>query len=106
VTVKVNRRGARVLYQQGYYTREAFTVFDRRDVISQSRVEAALRYPQAVDDLKLDVTATAGRAQDGRRQMTVQVRIDPANLRVTYNGFDRFVSLDVAVFCVDRGQLT
>jgi hypothetical protein len=105
VTVKVNRRGARVLYHQGYYARNEFTVFDRRAVVSQSRVEAALRYPQPVNDLKLNVTATAGRGQDGRRQMTVQVNVDPANLRVTYNGFDRFVSLDVAVFCVDRGQL-
>jgi VWFA-related protein len=105
VTVKVNRRGARVLYQQGYYARDEFTVFDRRAVISQSRVEAALRYPQPVDDLKLDVTATAGRAPDGRHQMTVQVNVDPANLHVTSTGFDRFVSLDVAVFCVDRRQL-
>lgn len=105
VRVKVNRRGARVLYQQGYYARNEFTTFDRRAVISQSRVEAALRYPRLVDDLKLNVTASAGRTPDRRHQMTVQVNIDPSTLQVTSMGGERLVSLDVGVFCVDRGQL-
>lgn len=104
--MKVNRRGARVLYHQGYYAREEFTVFDRRDVISQSRVAAALRYPRPVDDLRMTVTATAGRSADGRHQMTVKIHVDPANLHVTNTGVDRFVSLDVAVFRVRGGLRT
>jgi len=102
VTVKVNRRGARVLYQQGYYAREEFTTFSRRQIIAQTRVEAALRYPQPVNDLELAVEARRGKAADGRRQMSVQVNLRPEALAVTGAGPDRMVSLDVAVFCFDR----
>jgi VWFA-related protein len=102
VTVKVNRRGARVLHQQGYYAREEFTTFSRRQIIAQTRVEAALRYPQPVNDLELAVEARRGKAADGRRQLSVQVNIRPEALAVTGTGPDRMVSLDVAVFCFDR----
>lgn len=102
VSVKVNRRGATVLYQHGYYARDEFTTLDRRQVISQSRVEAALRYGEPVHDLKLVVTAQPGKAANGGRQMTVQVNVDPQGPAVTGTSPNRVLTLDVAVFCLDR----
>jgi VWFA-related protein len=105
VTVKVNRRGATVLYHHGYYAREDFTPLDRRQVIGQSRVEAALRYPQPVTDLELTVAATPGRSATGEREMLVQVNVAPTNVAVTGTGAARSASFDVAVFCFDRQYL-
>jgi hypothetical protein len=105
VSVKVKRRGATVLYQRGYYAREDFKPLDRRQVISQSRVEAALRYGQPVTDVKLAVTARAGRSATGSREMVVQVNVEPDSVAVYDNGLERRVLLDVAVFCLDRQYL-
>jgi VWFA-related protein len=105
VTVKVNRRGATVLYHHGYYAREDFRPLERRQVIAQSRVEAALRYPQPVDDLQLTVTAKPGRSSTGTREMLVQVNVAPTNMAVSGTGAGRTASLDVAVFCFDRQYL-
>jgi VWFA-related protein len=105
VTVKVNRRGATVLYHHGYYAREDFKPLERRQVISQSRVEAALRYPQPVDDLRLTVTAKPGRSSTGTREMLVQVNVAPTHVAVSGAGADRMASFDVAVFCFDRQYL-
>jgi hypothetical protein len=102
VTVKVNRRGAVVLYQHGYYARDDFKPLDRREVISQSRVEAALRYGGPVTDLKLAATAQPGRSAKGERQMTVQVNVAPDDVAVYDNGLEQRILLDVAVFCLDR----
>ena len=102
VSVKVNRRGATVLYQRGYYAREDFKPLDRRQVISQSRVEAALRYGQPVTDLKLAVTAKPGKSATGGREMVVQVNVDPAGIEIYDNGLEQRVLLDVAVFCLNR----
>jgi hypothetical protein len=105
VTVKVNRRGARVLHQFGYYARDEFTALDRRQVIGQSRVEAALRFGEPVSDLRFDASATPGTAPDGRRMMTVQVQIPPGGVSVTGEGSARQASVDVAVFCFDRNYV-
>jgi VWFA-related protein len=105
VSVKVNRRGATVLYQHGYYARDDFKPLDRREVISQSRVEAALRYGGPVADLKLDVTAQPGKSADGKREMLVQVNVAPADVAIYDNGVERRILLDVAVFCMDRQYL-
>jgi VWFA-related protein len=105
VTVKVNRRGATVLYHHGYYAREDFTPLDRRQVIGQSRVEAALRHPQPVADLQLTVSAKPHRSPTGAREMLVQVNVAPTNVAVSGTGSDRSASLDVAVFCFDRQYL-
>lgn len=105
VTVKVNRRGATVLYQHGYFARDDFAPLDRRQVISQSRVEAALRYGQPVSDLKLSVTAKPGKSAAGAREMVVQVNVDPTDVGIFDNGRERRVQLDVAVFCLDRQYL-
>jgi VWFA-related protein len=105
VTVKVNRRGATVLYARGYFAREEVATIDRRQVISQSRVEAALRYGEEVRDLKVLATARRGRGAGGKLEMLVQVNVDPAGLAVKGEGDDRTVSLDVAVFCLDRAVL-
>jgi hypothetical protein len=101
----VNRRGATVLYQHGYYARDDFKPLDRREVISQSRVEAALRYGGPVADLKLDVTAQPGKSADGKREMLVQVNVAPADVAIYDNGVERRILLDVAVFCMDRQYL-
>ena len=105
VTVRVNRRGATVLYQHGYFARDDFAPLDRRQVISQSRVEAALRYGQPVTDLQLSATATPGKSADGKREMVVQVNVDPANVGIYDNGLQQRLQLDVAVFCLDRQYL-
>ena len=105
VSIEVNRRGARVLYQHGYYAREEFTRLDRRQMVAQSRVEAALRYWQPVADLQLSAAAKASMAANGQRQMVVQVNVAPEGLSVTGTGAERVVSLDVAVFCLDRQYL-
>lgn len=102
VTVKVNRRGLEVLYRHGYYARETAPPIDHRQVTSQSRVMAAARYASEVRDLQLAVTATRGKKPDGSLEMVVQVNVDPAGVAITGAGNQRAISLDVAVFCVDR----
>lgn len=102
VTVKVNRRGLEVLYRHGYYARAAAPPIDHRQITSQSRVLAAARYDEEVRDLQLVVSATRGKKPDGSLEMVVQVNVDPAGVAVTGTGANRAISLDVAVFCVDR----
>ena len=102
ITVRVNRRGATVLYQHGYYARSEIAPIDRRQVISQSRVEAALRYGAEVPDLKIAAAAQSAKGADGKLEMVVQLNVDPAGLKVVGEGADRQVSLDVAVFCLDK----
>lgn len=102
VEVKVRRPGARVLFQHGYYARDEFTVLDRRQVVGQSRVEAALRYAEPVADVQFTATALPATASDGRRAMSVQVQVAAGQLTVTGDGAERKASVDVAVFCFDR----
>jgi VWFA-related protein len=104
VTVQVKRRGATVLYQHGYYAREEVAAIDRRQVISQSRVEAALRYGEEVPDLAVRAAARRGKSADGKPEMIVQVNVDPAGIAIQGEGDSRTVSLDVAVFCLDRSS--
>ena len=105
ISVRVNRRGLTLLYRHGYFARDTPPPTDRRQVISASRVVATARYPEAVHDLELTVTAAPRKTPKGQREMAVQIHLHPTGV-IPSDLFGRHTaSLDVAVFCGDGQEL-
>jgi VWFA-related protein len=106
VTVQVNRPAATVLFRHGYTARRQVGTFDRRQVVTDTRIDAA--GSQVVDIRELDVTITPSftRSASGTGgEVTVPISVDPLRLSWGLDLYGRHTAvLDVAVYCADGNQ--
>ena len=63
IKVTVNRKGVRVLSRFGYYAREEYIPFDRRQFLTYSRVASAGNMTEPLTDLKVPRPPTTRRAR-------------------------------------------
>ena len=65
VEVKVTRPGATAYYRHGYYARPELGPFNRREFVTQDRIRAAASFRRTVEDIRVRVDASVGKAEDG-----------------------------------------
>jgi VWFA-related protein len=102
VEVKVNRPGATAYYRHGYYARPELGPFNRREFVTQDRIRAAASFRRTVEDIRVRVDASVGKAEDGAgTEVRISGTIDMAKLALRFvEGVHQgFVS--IAVFCWD-----
>ena len=106
VTVRVNRPDARVVSRTGYSARREVETFDRRRVVSDSRIEAA--GSQVIDIRDIDIKLTpsfAKNASGSGGEVTATISIDPSRLAWGQSEDGRHTArLDVGVYCADWNQ--
>lgn len=101
IELKVSRKGARVLSRRGYYAREQLIPYDRRQFMTFSRILSASAFPQAIDDIRLDVEARMSKREDGS-DVAVRGRIEPAGIVLDRKETAHAGRLEVALFALDR----
>jgi hypothetical protein len=106
VKVKVNRRGVTVLVRGGYFAREQLVPFDRRQFMTYNRVVSAGGYGEEINDIGLQLKASAAANREGGRDVLVDLRIDPSRVRFAEADGIHTATLDVTVYCGDKRQDT
>jgi VWFA-related protein len=101
VRVTVNRPGVRVLYRHGYYGREQWIPPDRRTFLTYSRIAAAAKYTQPIEDISLTIEDPSLIEADGRQFVTATGRIAAGDLAFSTSGALHVASLDAVFACVD-----
>jgi len=106
VEVKVNRPDSTVLYRHGYYARRDVGSFNRRDFITQQRLEAAAGFTREIKDIKLKLNASLLRAKTGEHQLAIELSVDPAKLAMTIENGEHLGSIDILIVAADeKGNL-
>jgi hypothetical protein len=100
IDVRVNRPGLTVLFRHGYYARAEIAPFNRRGMLTYSRMAAAANYSEEVHDIKVDAKATMTKAGGGAGTVHVEMTIDPARVAFTKDNNRNIASIEVAVFCM------
>jgi VWFA-related protein len=107
VQIKTSRPGVTVLYRQGYYGRKEMFAFNRRDFITNQRIQAAAGFRRTINDIHLKFNAKLQRAQGGQGyELSTSLSIDPANLAFTFVEGVHNGRITIALYCFDeRGNL-
>jgi VWFA-related protein len=95
IAVTVNRKNVRVLYRHGYYAREEYIPFDRRQFMTYGRIAAASNMTEPLTDLK--VSATADYAK-GATEISVTVSLAADRVAFEHANGKHTASLEVAYF--------
>ena len=95
VKVTVNRKDVRVLHRHGYYAREEFVPFDRRQFMTYSRVASAGNMTEPLTDLK--VTATADYTK-GASEIAVTITLAADRIAFEHANGKHAASLEVVYF--------
>jgi VWFA-related protein len=102
VDVKVNRPGAIAYYRRGYYARPELGSFNRREFVTQDRIRAAASFRRTVEDIRVRVDASTGKAEDGAgTEVRISGTIDMAKLALTFVEGVHQGRISIAVFCWD-----
>jgi VWFA-related protein len=103
VTLKVSRPGVNLYYRHGYFSRKELQAFNRADFIGADRIRAAASFRRTINDIRLRVDASLGRAKDGPGyEMSVSANIDPSKLAFTFVEGVHVGRISIAVFCWDE----
>jgi VWFA-related protein len=85
VQIKTSRPGVTVFYRQGYFGRRELFAFNRRNFITDQRLQAAAGFRRTINDIKLKFDAKLQRAQSGQGyELGVSINIDPSKLAFTF----------------------
>jgi VWFA-related protein len=105
VKVAVNRPGATVLFRHGYFASRAIEVFDRRRVVSDTRIESAAWQLEDLRELDVQVrTAFVKAAGKPGGELVVELSLDTSRLgwKVDADGL-HVASVEVAIYATDIG---
>jgi hypothetical protein len=103
VQIKTSRPGATVLYRQGYFGRREMFAFNRRDFITNQRIQAAAGFRRTISDIHLKFGAKLQRAQGGQGyELSTTLSIDPANLAFTFVEGVHNGRVTIALYCFDE----
>jgi hypothetical protein len=101
--VRVNRRGATVLFRHGYdATNEP--VVDLRAMRTTRRVSAALAHAEDVEDVNLRLDATLASSPAGATEVVANLVIASSDLSWVEQSGKHVVTLDVAIFVADSRE--
>lgn len=103
ISVKVNRHNVTALYRHGYYAQQEFVPYNRRQVMVDERMAAAVGSRSEIHDIPVSLSVNPHSARDG--ELSLQLDIDPSRVTFTRDEEERYrVSLDVALFVGDARQ--
>jgi hypothetical protein len=107
VQIKTSRPGVTVLYRQGYYGRKEMFAFNRREFITNQRIQTAAGFRRTIGDIHLKFDAKLSRAQGGQGyELGVSLSIDPSKLAFTFVEGVHNGRITIALYCFDeRGNL-
>jgi VWFA-related protein len=104
ITVKVNRKDARVLYRHGYAARQEIKPLSRREYLTYSRIASAANMPRAIDDLKMQVGQTAVQTTPEGKALSVDLRIQPGAVKFTRQDDGYVAKIEALYFCADAKE--
>ena len=106
VKVKVTRPGVRVLSRQGYYAAERVDSLNRRTVVADGRLLAALSSTRVQRDIRVSATSAYSPLRAGKGgEAVVHLAIDISRLAWTTDELSRRVAhLDVGILCGDAKE--
>jgi VWFA-related protein len=106
IEMKVRRPDSTVVYRHGYYARRDVGSFNRRDFITNQRMQAAASFTREIKDIKLKLDAALGRNPSGEYQLAITLGIDPAKLALSVENGRRVGAIDILIVAADeKGQL-
>jgi VWFA-related protein len=106
IGVKVSRKDVQVLYRHGYVARQDIKPLSRREYLSYSRIASAANLPRPIDDLKMQVGASAVQTTPEGTFLSVDVRIHPGAVKFARQGEEYIAQVEGLYFCADaREQL-
>jgi hypothetical protein len=106
VRVEVNRADVTVLFRHGYYARQQNASMNRRSVVTEGRLRAAMTSAREFRDIGLRVTPTFTPSRSGKGgDILLRMVIDGRRLGWTTDDLMRRVArLEVGVFCGDAKE--
>ncbi len=106
VKVLVNRPGATVFFRHGYYGRREAEVFDRRRVVSNTRIESAGYQLADIRDIDVRFVPKFTRSATGKGgEVLVPLSIDVTKLAWGFDAEGRHLArLEIAIYCGDAGN--
>jgi VWFA-related protein len=103
VQIKTSRSGVTVLYRQGYYGRKEMFAFNRRDFITNQRIQTAAGFRRTIDDIRLKLDAKLSRAKSGQGyELSASLSIDPSKLAFTFVEGVHNGRITIALYCFDE----
>lgn len=95
IAVTVNRKNVRVLFRHGYYAREEYIPFDRRQFLTYSRIASAGNMTEPIADLKI---SAKGDYVKGATDLTVTISIAADRVAFEHANGRHTASMEVAYF--------
>ena len=105
ISVRVNRKDARVLYRHGYAARREITPLNRQQYLTYSRVAAAANAAREIKDFKFSIgEPSLTTAADGSA-VTLDLHIQPGAVKFVQKDGSYIGKVEALYFCADRKQL-
>jgi VWFA-related protein len=104
VDVRVNRRGAQVLFRHGYFARPALAPIDARRQMMYTRIASAINQFRELRDLPITLNAPTTQRVNGALEFTITIVVDPQRVGFRAEDGHHRASLHFAVFCQDTNE--
>ena len=104
IDVRVNRRGAQVLYRHGYYARPAVAPIDARRQMVYTRIASAINQIRELRDLPITLRTSGTRRVNDGLEFGVDIGVDPQRVGFRLEEGRHRASLHIAVFCQDASE--
>lgn len=104
IDVRVNRRGAQVLFRHGYFARPVLAPIDARRQMMYTRIASAINQSRELRDLPITLSAPATQRVNDALEFTITVAIDPQRVGFRAEEGRHRASLHLAVFCQDTNE--
>ena len=105
ISVRVNRKDARVLYRHGYVARREVAPLNRQQFLAYSRIASAANLSREIDDFKFTLGEPALQSAAESRVLSVPVRILPGAVKFVQNDTGHVAKVEALYFCADGKQL-
>ena len=104
IQVRVNRKGAQVLYRHGYAGRRESAPMDRQRYLAYTRIASAANLPRNIDDLKLSVGEPTVAASAEGHVLTASLRIPAGGIKLQLIDGFHVGKVELVAFSGDRRQ--
>lgn len=104
IQVRVNRKGADVLYRHGYAGRRESTPMDRQRYLAYTRIASAANLPRDIDDLKMSLGEPSVESSGDGQVLRIALKILPGAFKVQLIDGAYVGKVELVAFSGDRRQ--